>query len=149
MTKFEVKKKIINHLVKNGEKKTSEKLLLQSFKELQKESKKQSETLIKLSLANSTPIFKLHKIENKKQRKKNRKIKEIPSFLSSNKARISLAIKFILKVTNRNKTKKYFEKLNKEILLNISQTGEASIVKNDLQKQVLLNKRYFQFYKWK
>lgn len=149
MTKFEVKKKIINHLTKNGEKKTSEKLLLQSLKELQKESKKQSKMLIKLSLANSTPIFKLHKIENKKQRKKNRKVKEIPSFLSSNKARISLAIKFILKVTKRSKTNKYFDKLNKEILLNINNTGEASLMKNELQKQVLLNKRYFQFYKWR
>jgi small subunit ribosomal protein S7 len=149
MHKFEVKKKFINHLIKNGEKKTSEKLLLQSLKELQKETTKQPKTLIKLALANSTPIFKLHKIENKKQRKKNRKVKEIPSFLSSQKARVSLAIKFIIKVTKKKKTKRCFEKLNKEILLNINNTGEASLIKNDLQKQVLLNKRYFQFYKWK
>lgn len=149
MQKFEIQKKIINHLTINGEKKTSEKLLLQSLKELQKESTKQSSVLLKISLANSTPIFKLHKIENKKQKKKNRKIKEIPTFLSSNKARLSLAIKFILKVTKRKKTNKYFEKLHKEILLNVKHKGEASLIKNELQKQVLLNKRYFQFYKWK
>lgn len=149
MLKFEIKKKIINHLTKNGEKKTSEKLLLQSLKELQKDSKKQSKILIKLSLANSTPIFKLNKIENKKQRKKNRKVKEIPSFLSNNKSRISLAIKFILKITKKSSIKKYFEKLNKEIIFNINSNGEASLMKNNLQKQVLLNKRYFKFYTWK
>lgn len=149
MINFEIKKKIINHLTVNGEKKTSEKLFLQSFKELQKESAKQSNLLLKISLANSTPIFKLHKIENKKQRKKNRKIKEIPSFLSSHKARISLAIKFILKVTAKRKANKYYKKLNKEILSNLQNKGDASLLKDDLQKQVLINKRYFQFYKWR
>jgi ribosomal protein S7 len=74
MKRFEIKKKIENHLMRNGEKKTSEKLLLQSLKELQKTSSKQTKNLIKLALTQTTPIFKLQKIENKKQRKKNRKV---------------------------------------------------------------------------
>lgn len=149
MKRVEIKKKIENHLMQNGEKKTSEKLLLQSLKELQKTSSKQTKNLIKLALTQTTPIFKLQKIENKKQRKKNRKIKEVPFFILNNETRLSLAIKFILKVIKKKKAKNFYTKLNQEILQNIKMEGEASEVKNNLQKQVLLNKRYFYFYKWR
>lgn len=149
MKRVEIKKKIENHLMRNGEKKTSEKLLLQSLKELQKTSSKQTKNLIKLALTQTTPIFKLQKIENKKQRKKNRKIKEVPFFILNNETRLSLAIKFILKVIKKKKAKNFYTKLNQEILQNIKIEGEASEVKNNLQKQVLLNKRYFYFYKWR
>lgn len=149
MKRVEIKKKIENHLMRNGEKKTSEKLLLQSLKELQKTSSKQTKNLIKLALTQTTPIFKLQKIENKKQRKKNRKIKEVPFFILNNETRLSLAIKFILKVIKKKKAKNFYTKLNQEILQNIKMEGEASEVKNNLQKQVLLNKRYFYFYKWR
>lgn len=40
--KIEIKNKLINHLMVNGEKKTSEKILIKSLKELQKDSQKQS-----------------------------------------------------------------------------------------------------------
>ena len=55
--KIKIKNKITNHLMLNGKKKTSEKILLKSFKELQKYSKKQSKKLIKLALIFSTPNF--------------------------------------------------------------------------------------------
>jgi len=146
---LEIKKKLINHLMINGEKKTSEKILLQSLKELQKSSLKQTKELIKNALAYSTPIFKLHIIENKKQKKKNRKIKEIPSFIYSNTSRVSLAIKIIIEAVKKQKHKFFATKLNKEILLNSQQKGDAIQLKNDLQKKVLLNKRYFYFYRWR
>jgi small subunit ribosomal protein S7 len=146
---FEIKKKIVNHLMVNGEKKTCEKILLQSLKELQKESTKQAKELIKLAITFSTPVFKLHKIENKQQKKKNRKIKEIPSFISSKKARISLAIKFVLEATRKKKLNNFYRKLNAEIFLNVKHKGEAVQIKDELQKQVLLNKRYFYFYRWR
>lgn len=149
MKRFEIKTKMENHLMRNGEKKTSEKLLLQSLKELQKTSSKQTKNLIKLALTQTTPIFKLQKIENKKQRKKNRKIKEIPFFVLNYKTRFSLAIKFLLKVIKKKKAKNFYTKLNQEILLNVKSEGEATVIKNNLQKQVLLNKRYFYFYKWR
>lgn len=54
---MKIKTKIVNHFVINGEKKTSEKILLKSFKELQKFSRKQSKMLIKLALVCTTPVF--------------------------------------------------------------------------------------------
>ena len=87
------KNKIMNHSIRNGKKHTSEKLLLKSFKELQKSSNKQSKKLIELAIIHSTPVFKIHKYKNKKQKKN---IKETIFLIISTKAKISLAIKFIL-----------------------------------------------------
>jgi ribosomal protein S7 len=96
----------------------------------------------------STPVFKVHTIKNKKQRKKNRKIKKIPYFIVNNSSRISLAVKFIMKSIN-NKFKPLYKKLQNEILLTSQQKGDSINFKKELQKQVLTNKKYFNFYKWK
>ena len=94
--RIEIRNKIINHLIVSGKKETGEKVLLKSFKEIQKDSKKRSQELVKLGIIYSTPTFKLHRIENKKQKKRNKKVREIPAFINDKTARISLAIKFIL-----------------------------------------------------
>jgi len=67
---LDIKNKLINNITLDGKKKTSEKILLKSLKELQKSSKKQSKELVKLALVQSTPVFKLHRISNKKLKKK-------------------------------------------------------------------------------
>lgn len=149
MMAIQIKTKLLNHLTKSGEKSTSEKILLKSLKKLQKESNKQTKEIIKTALIHSTPVFKVHVIENKKQRKKNRKIKKIPYFIVNNNARISLAIKFIMEVIKKKKSKPLYSKLKHEILLNSQQKGESIEIKTELQKQVLINKRYFNFYRWK
>lgn len=148
MKNLKIKDKLINHIMQNGEKKTSEKILLKSLKKLQKNCLKETKEIIKLALICSTPIFKLHKIKNKKLKKKKRKTKEIPSFITNNQARISLAIKLILK-SLKKKSQNFSLEFQKEILLNSQKKGNAIQTKNELQKQVLLNKRYFNFYRWK
>ena len=144
---FEIKKKFINHFMKNGKKTTSEKILLNSLKELQKISYKQSEELIKNAVINSLPVFTIHKIENKKQKKKKRKIKEIPFFIVNSKSRISLAIKLIIE--SLKKQSSFFKDFNKEILANNQQKGSSIQLKAELQKKVIYNKRYFRFYRWR
>jgi small subunit ribosomal protein S7 len=146
---FETRKKLVNHLMKNGKKTVSEKILLNSFKELQKISLKQSEDLMKNALINAVPLFKIYKSENKKQKKKKRKIKEIPFFILSTKARISFAIKLIIKSFKEQKySSSFFKNFNNEILLNNQQKGLSNKIKTDLQKKVILNKKYFHFYRW-
>ena len=49
MKKINIQHKLINHLMKNGKKKTSEKVLLKSFKDLQKKSKKKPIKVVKLA----------------------------------------------------------------------------------------------------
>ena len=146
--KLELKNKLLNHIMVNGNKKTSEKILLKSFKKLQKDSQKQSKKIFQLAIINSTPIFRLHTFKMKKKRKK--KIKEIPAFISNKSNRTSLAIKFLLSKTLENKQLNFFfNKFKKEILLTSQQKGSTIESKNNLQKQILLKKRLFSFYRWK
>jgi ribosomal protein S7 len=144
--KIEIKNKIINRLLINGEKKTSEKVLLKSLKELQKDSNKNAKKLIQLAIVYSIPTFKLHKLTNKKKRKK--KVQEIPAFILNERARISLAIKFILLTTKKKKTAHFYTKLKQEVLLNSQFKGDAIKIKDDLQKQILLKKHLFKYYRW-
>ena len=66
---FELKSKLLNHVMISGNKKTSEKILLKSFKKLQKDSQKQSKKILQLAIINATPIFKFYKYTRKKKRK--------------------------------------------------------------------------------
>jgi ribosomal protein S7 len=147
MKNLEIKKKLINQIMLNGCKETSEKIILKSFKELQKNSLKKTKELIKLSLLNSTPIFKINKIKNKKNKKKKQKLKEIPSFITNSNSRISLAIKFILQSIKKKK-ENFYTKFNKELILNSQQKGETIQLKNNIQKEVISKKRYLNFYRW-
>ena len=145
--KIKIINKTINHLMLDGEKKTGEKIFLKSFKDLQKFSKKQSKKLIELAIIFSTPIFKVHKITNKKRKKKN--IKKIPTIITAKKARISLAIKFILSALKNKKSNYFYTEFRKEILLSVKNEGPAIQMKNEIQKQVLLKKHFFSYYRWR
>ena len=140
-----IKNKIINHLTLTGNKTTGEKILTESIKKIQKESKKSTEKIIQIAIINTSPIFKVHKILNK--RKKKKKLREIPAFVSSNTARLSLAIKFIL-FSNKNKFTKITTKLKNEILQGFKNEGLSVTKKNELQRKALLNKKYLRYYRW-
>jgi ribosomal protein S7 len=136
--------------MKNGKKRTSEKIFLQNFKELQKHSSKETKKLIKVALINATPIFKIHKITNKKVKKKKSKItKEIPSFITNEQSRVSQAIKFILEAVKK-KPENFYKKFSKELLLNSQNLGNAVEKKNEVQKHaVVIHNRYLKFYRWR
>jgi ribosomal protein S7 len=145
--KIQIKNKLINHITKNGEKKTSEKLLLKSLKKLQKTSKKQVKALLQLCILNSTPIFKLHTSSNKKQKKRNKKVREMPTFIVRPEIRTSLSIKFIL--SNKEKmSKNFYSELTKKVLLTTQSKSGPISSKNELQKKIILNKRYLTYYRW-
>lgn len=144
---IDIKEKFVNHLMKNGKKATSEKNILRSVKELQKISSKKAAELIKNALINSLPIFKINKLKNKKNKKNKKNIKEIPFFISCHKSRISLSIKLIIE--SLKKSNYFFKDFNKEILSNNQQKGDSIELKINIQKNVIPNKRYLRFYKWK
>ena len=110
-----IKSKITNHLTLDGRKRTGEKVLTESIKNIQKESKKSLKRIIQLAIINTTPIFKVNKISNKKRKKKKRRVKEIPSFISNPNARTSLSIKLIL-LNLKNKNTKMATAIKNEII---------------------------------
>ena len=144
--KMQVKDKLINHLMINGNKKTSEKILIKSFKKLQKDTQKRSSKLLQLALINSTPIFKLHVHKIKKKRKK--KTKEIPVFISNINYRTSSAIKLIMSNKNK-KSNKFFNELKEEIFLASQKKGLGLETKASTQKQIVVLKKKLFSFKWK
>lgn len=140
-----VKNKIINHLISDGKKNISEKLLLKAIKELQKTSLKQSEKLINLAIILSIPVFKVHKMVKKTKKKK---IREIPVIISSKKARISSSIKFILNALKEKSLKHFYIKFYQEIVSNTKNESLAILNKNKIQKSALLKKHFFYYYRW-
>jgi len=153
MTKLKKKKtiilkdKIVNVLMKNGSKHTSEKILLKSSKLLQKSSKKNFQSLIQLAIINATSTFKLNEQIVKKSKRKSKKI--TPSFILKNSLRTMTALKFIkTAVCEKGNSIGFHKNLTKEILTSSSLKGQSVEQKTKLQVQVLLNKRYLSKFKW-
>ena len=140
-----IKSKILNHLLLDGKKKTSEKILLQSFKELQKFSVKQPKELVQLAVVCCTSVFKIHKQVRKNR--KNKHVREIPTIIISKKARISLAIKFILRGLIHKNLSCFYAKFYTEILSTVDNEGSAVQIKNEIQKQLLIKKHFFFYYR--
>jgi len=137
------KKKLFNHLTKNGQKEVIEKVMIKSNKQIQKHNKKNYNEIIKLSRLNTLPTFKIIKLTNSKTRKKS--TKEIPMFISSNGYRTTLGLKYLVKT---KQYRKLVVMLENEIIL--SSKCESSIVdyKNDLQNKASREKKYFRYYRW-
>nr|UDP55447.1 ribosomal protein S7 [Schizostauron trachyderma] len=150
MKKINIQSKLINHLMGGGKKNTSEKILLKSFKDLQKSSKKKSIKIVKLALIYSTSIFKLHKIKNKKVKKRANSVREIPAFISNKHSRASSSLKLIISNVRKKKEYNFYKKLKNEIILNAENKSSSSVtLKNELQKSILAKKHYFLYYRWR
>lgn len=140
---IEIKNKLINHLVINGKKNKSEKIIWKSIKTLQINSKKSSKKLLQLALVFNTPIFKINTITQKKRKKKKQKSKIIPAFISNKISRISFAIKFITTIVKNKKNT-----LTEEILLSSKGKSSAIDTKKETQKQAFLSRHLFKYYRW-
>lgn len=141
-----IKHRILNHLMSNGNKETCEKTFLKSSKSLQKSLFKNYQELIKIGIINTAPIVNVKQVRLKKGKKKN--VKEYP-FVLNFENRISLAIKFILETVKRKQTKPFYlyANLKQQIIANSQNNSAAVKKKDDLQKKTLLKKQYA-YYRW-
>ena len=146
--RIEINAKLVNHLVLDGKKCKSEKIVLQSLKALQKKSKKPSTKLLQLALINSTPLFKISTSTQKKRKKKQQKTRVKPAFISNKETRTSSAINLIVKAASRKKSQPFFQKFLSEILASSQNESNAIELKKDTQKQALLNRYFFKYYRW-
>ena len=145
--KISLKTKIVNSLMINGEKKTGEKILVKFLKNLQKSTNKNYKSLIQLAIINSTPTFKLNEQVVKKGKRKS--IKSTPSFILNDSLRVTTSLKSMKKVISKsNASNHFYLSLVKEILASTQFKSSVVDKKNELQKQVLLNKRYLSKFRW-
>lgn len=145
--KTNLKKKLLNHLTKSGKKQISEKALIKSFKATQKSQKKNHYKIVKLSLLNTTPTFKIVKLKNKKRRKSS--IKEIPTFLSNSRSRTSWSFKYLVKTaSSQTNSSALYKKLKNELLLGAKAENNVTLLKNKLQQKTIQEKKYFRNFRW-
>ena len=144
--KEKIKLKLINHLLKNGNKKTCEKILLKSLKNIQKNSLKSYKKVLKIAIINSASVFRITKLKQKKRKKKS--VKEIPTFILNNFERISWSLKAILIYSKKQNANNFYKKLKQEIIINSKNKGNAVDKKIDLHKQILPKKRLLLYFRW-
>ena len=144
---FSLKTKIINIIMISGRKTTAEKILLNFVKKLQKSSNKYFKTLVQLAILNITPTFKLKEQIVKKGKRK--AIKNSSSFIIANATRVLLSLKLIKHVGIKSKKfNQCYTKLTKEFLLASNLKGDSVDKKTEMQKRILLNKRYLSKFHW-
>jgi ribosomal protein S7 len=145
--KFKLKGKIINHQIKNGNKRTCEKTLLQCLKSFQRTSSKNYKTIVQLAVINATPTFLLKEI---KKLKKRRKKETVIPFIPKENLRISYSIKNIIGEVLKKKsfTKKSYKNLAHELLLSASKKSEAIKKKNETQEQAVKRKKQLARFRW-
>ncbi len=142
-----LKSRIINSLMISGKKEIAEQILNKLIKFLLKSTNKNTINLIQLSIINSTPVFKLNEQIIKQGKRK--AIKITPAFIAKNYLRIMFSLKLLNKIAFTAKTENvFYMKLAKEIMKSAKLKSESVNRKNELQKQVLLNKRYVSKFRW-
>lgn len=144
---LELKQQLTNAIMKHGKKKTAEKILIKSLKLIQKFNKKNHKNLIKDSIINSTPTFKINKQSSKRGKRKTKK--EIPAFVKKDYLRTVLSVNFLVSTSLKNKDlKTFYRKLTQEIIETSLQKSKSIEQKTELQKQVLMKKRYLLQFRW-
>nr|QYC61919.1 ribosomal protein S7 [Guinardia delicatula] len=133
-----IKPVILNLLMVNGNKNTSEKLLTKSFKLIQKNTKKDFKLILKSSLKSLSPTVSTLRI------KKRKTITTVPFFLTKQK-RLIHAIKLILSVSSKSSNKPYL--LYQELLQSSKNKGNLKSKIKELQSNAFINKN-FSNYRW-
>jgi len=142
-----LKNKIVNTLMKNGKKTTGEKILLKSLKSLQRSTDKNFKILLHSAIINSTFAFKVNEQSVKKGKRK--AIRVVPSFIISDSLRITTALKSLAKISVKTKSSDFlYKKLMAEILSSSALKGQSIDQKTEIQKQILVNKRYLSKFRW-
>jgi ribosomal protein S7 len=140
-----LKKKLINCMVVEGNKFTSEILFKSCLKYLARKKNKKIKNFIFLVLNYLLPTFKL---ETKKIKiKKTKLIKVKPFFIKKNKNRIFFSLKFIVH-SARKKSNNFLKSFNSEFVAISQRSSDSVLVKNENQEQALLYQNILLFYRW-
>lgn len=140
--KLTIQNKLINYIMQDGKKQTAEKLLLKSYKLIQKiQKKKKFKDIFKLALVNSSPFFYIKQIQRKKK-----KVLEFP-FLLKNSLKLHYGIKSIIYQTNLKTSFSFYKKCSFEIINSSKCTSEGVKKKKETYKTAFLTKRYAN-YRW-
>jgi ribosomal protein S7 len=138
---MKLKNLLLNHLIVNGNKQTSENLILKSFKIGQKQCFKNHREVFKSAVINSSPIVNLkYVVRGRKQ------VKEFP-FVLHKHIRTSLAIKLILHTINKNSETSFSSKFNYEIVSTSKNSSNSVKTRYEIHNNAFLSRKYAN-YRW-
>ena len=131
-----IKEKIKNHIIKEGKKELSEKLLLKSLKLNQKSSLKDSSSLVKLATLQTAPVIKIKRL---------RRSREFP-FIMREKVRVFLAVKSIISYA-RSKRAGFITSFHEE-MSNFA-LNDSTLLKSKIENQeYCLGLKKYVYYRW-
>ena len=140
-----LKSKLVNTIMRSGNKGTGEKMIIKSIKLLQKSTNKKHVNLIKLAIINSTPTFRV--TQQAKKRGKRKSIVEVPTFINSDILRVTNSLKLIT-TNSKRRGNSFYKNMSNEILEASSFKGKSIEKKTELQKSVLINKKILFKFRW-
>ena len=144
---FDLKTKLCNTVLISGKKKTGEKILVKFAKRVQKSTDKNFKNLIQLAIINTTSAFKLNEQVFKKGKRK--AVRVTPSFITNDSLRLTTSLKLLKSTASKNsKAIPFYQKLTNETLDSFMLKSQALDKKNEVQKQILANKRYLSKFRW-
>ena len=135
-----IKKQILVYLMLDGKKHKCYQIFNKSIKLIQKNMKKSSKEIIKLSIINSLPVIYTKKLI--KKRGKQKFLQEIPFILSKNQ-RIKFSIKYILLALKKKASSRIYRMLHLEFLFNSKTFLQKK--KDVLNRECLVAKKYTKF----
>ena len=133
------KNNIYSTIMKNGKKHISEKILLKVFKSLQK-TQKNSQSVLKLSVLNSSPVIFLKQVKRKRKQ-----TKEFP-FLLKPQLRTSYGLKNLIKVC-RKENSAFYKNLRLELINSAKKSGKSVGYRSEIH-QSAFSKKKFANYRW-
>lgn len=140
--KTTIQNKFINYVMQDGKKQTSEKLLMKSYKLIQKTQKKKNfKEIFKIALVNSSPFFFIKQIQRKKKR-----TLEFP-FLLKNSLKLHYGIKSIIYYSNLKKSLTFYKKCGFEFINSSKLISDGVKKKKEIYKTAFFTKRYAN-YRW-
>ena len=142
-----LKNKTVNILMKGGKKNTGEKILTKSLKLTHKSTTQKTISVFHSAVVNSSSAFKISEQAVKKGKRKS--TKTIPSFIISDSKRITNTIKLLKGISSKNKNSNHlYQNLSLELLSSAASKSQTVDQKNNIQKQILMNKRYLTKFRW-
>ena len=143
LKKKSIKNYIINSIIKCGKKSLSEKLLLKTFKEIQKHTKKNTKQLVKLAIIKQISIISIKELSNKKFRRRS-KLVSIPYIIKSTN-RIGLAVKLLTNKFSSINPNNYTVNLKNRVIDSAIKKNENENIQLEKVKTAFFKKKFAHF----
>ncbi len=127
--------KLINYVMREGKKTTAEKIVYDSFKEIEQKEKKSPMLVFEEAIQNVGPLVEL------KSRRVGGASYQIPIEVNEER-RLILALRWVLEATKSKKGESTYKKLAKQLIDASKNEGPAVVKRENIQKMAEANRAF-------